>query len=429
MSERQPFDLSATLPVRRTVVEASAGTGKTYSLTALITRYIAEAAVPVDEILVVTFTRAAANELRERTREMLVSAIHAIEVGEVPPRHAWMSALVEQHTLLDPLQRRERLVEAVTRFDDLTITTIHGFCQQALGQLGLRSGSDRQAVLVENTRDLVAEVCRDLLVSELADDPAKLSMTVAPGKKSRSPGQVQTALIDTVLGVLTNPGGRWVPHDVARAAHSMELHLASRWADIVERARAETQRRQRLRGQIGYDSLVGGLRDALVDPQRGASVASQLAGRFRVVLVDEFQDTDRLQWQVFDTAFRDRALITVGDPKQAIYRFRGADVHAYLAAIAGSSVLDLAVNYRSDRAVLAGLETLFEGATLGDPRIGFLPVAARPDAPQTALRRGDADVAASPSVHLRMVPLDDRLRRGRSQLAMPLVRPLILADV
>jgi len=229
--------------------------------------------------------------------------------------------------------------------------------------------------------------------------------------------------------VLTNPGARCVPDDLTGAATSDELVLARRWADLVERAKAETQRRQRLRGQIGYDSLVAGLRDALADPVRGEAVAAQLAARFEVVLVDEFQDTDRLQWEVFESAFRDRALITVGDPKQAIYRFRGADVHAYLAAVAGSTVFNLAVNRRSDRQVLAGVETLFEGATLGDPRIGFVPVTAGPRALDCALRRLDPDEVAAPAVHLRTVPLDDRLRRNRSQLAMPLVRPLILADV
>ena len=89
------FDLSGPLPSGRTVLEASAGTGKTYSLTGLIVRYVAEAATPLDQLLVVTFTRAAANELRERTRMTLDLAGRVLRGGIIPASHGWMASLLD----------------------------------------------------------------------------------------------------------------------------------------------------------------------------------------------------------------------------------------------------------------------------------------------------------------------------------------------
>src|SRR5690606_37408473 len=120
--------------------------------------------------------------------------------------------------------------------------------------------------------------------------------------------------------------------------------IAGRWAALIEEAVALLDARQRERRIIGYDRLVSDLRSVLVDPRSGPSLAGQLATRYPVVLVDEFQDTDRLQWDIFNHAFGRQRLITVGDAKQAIYRFRGADVHAYLAAVRSSRPASLAVN-------------------------------------------------------------------------------------
>ena len=213
--------------------------------------------------------------------------------------------------------------------------------------------------------------------------------------------------------------------------------LATRWIELTTEARETVVQRQSSRGEIGYDTLISGMHDALTDPRTGAAVAAQLAQRYAVILVDEFQDTDRVQWDVFDRAFSTRTLITVGDPKQAIYRFRGADVHAYLDAVesAGRDTtkpvdkLGLAVNFRSDQAVLHGLATIFDGATLGDPRIPFVPVRARDDAPVTSFAR-DGERSAEAAVQLRIVPLDDGLRtKVTKEMAMPAVRSLVLADL
>ena len=420
-STMREFDLTHPLPTGRTVLEASAGTGKTYSLTGLIVRYIAEAAVPAEQFLVVTFTRAAANELRDRTRETLDLAARALAAGTPPATHPWMSTLFEA-TAIELAERHRRVVDAISRFDELTITTIHGFCQQSLGQLGVRSGNNPDAVLVDSINDVVAEVCRDTIITTLADDPTALN-SPSGWSKVTNPAQAEGELKRAIGALMNNPGVAVVPgHDVDP--------LAARWVELTTQARDAVVLRQSGRGEIGYDTLISGMHDALTDSRTGAAVAAQLAQRYAVVLVDEFQDTDRLQWDVFDRAFSTRTLITVGDPKQAIYRFRGADVHAYLDAVeSATNTLGLAVNFRSDQALLRGLATMFDGATLGDPRIPFVPVRARDDAPVTAFAR-DGQTAPEPAVQLRIVPLDDGLRtKVTKEMAMPAVRSLVLADL
>jgi exodeoxyribonuclease V beta subunit len=120
-----------------------------------------------------------------------------------------------------------------------------------------------------------------------------------------------------------------------------------------------------------YDDMLTRLRDALADPQHGPAAADRLRARFRIVMVDEFQDTDPIQWEILRRAFHGHTtLILIGDPKQAIYAFRGADVYSYLDAVRQADDLrTLASNWRSDAGLVSSLHALMGGATLGDQRI------------------------------------------------------------
>jgi exodeoxyribonuclease V beta subunit len=141
-------------------------------------------------------------------------------------------------------------------------------------------------------------------------------------------------------------------------------------------ARAEVDRRKRQRRLRDYDDLLTGLRDALADPERGPLAQERVRSRYSVVLVDEFQDTDPVQWEILRLAFHGHAtLILIGDPKQAIYAFRGGDVVTYLAASDEAERHDtLGVNWRSDEGLLAAFGAVFRGAALGDPGIVVRPV-------------------------------------------------------
>lgn len=366
------LDLRGPLPRGRLVIEASAGTGKTYSLSALVVRHVAELDRSTSSLLVVTFTKAAAAELRDRSRRALVDALEVLDAG-VAPDGSWMEVLVRCDAV-ERAHRRRRVAQAIASFDDATISTIHGFCQQALRQLGVRSAAALNSSL-GGGNELVAEVCRDLVVASLLDKASLFNW-----KSDTTPGSVLSELVGAVDAVLSNSGSLVVP----AVGDAPELEA---WIELVQRAALEVGRRRRLRNELGFDDLLTGLRDAIVDPVEGPAVVSALNERYHLVLVDEFQDTDPVQWEIFDRGFHGD-MVLVGDPKQAIYRFRGADVHTYLAATKGQSTVHLATNYRSDRDTVAATNSLLEGVSLGDERIMAMPVEAAPDAPDRALRPG-----------------------------------------
>ena len=149
--------------------------------------------------------------------------------------------------------------------------------------------------------------------------------------------------------------------------------MRRRLADAV---RTELEVRKRRAGVLTYDDLLTEL-DKVLQGDRGEEIARRLRERWKVVLVDEFQDTDPVQWSIMRRAFGTGTLVLIGDPKQAIYAFRGADVYAYLDArrtAAAHATLD--VNRRSDQALIDAYDALFAGARLGHEGIVYRTVRA-----------------------------------------------------
>ena len=149
----QPFSITAPIPEGTTLIEASAGTGKTWTLAALVTRLVAEEELPLDELLVVTFSRAASQELRERVRGQLEDTLHRLGAPAGDDDDELVTALRGGDAeAVD--QRRARLARALATFDSATIATIHQFCHYVLKSLGVAGDSDPYATLVENTETL-----------------------------------------------------------------------------------------------------------------------------------------------------------------------------------------------------------------------------------------------------------------------------------
>jgi exodeoxyribonuclease V beta subunit len=387
------FDLTGVLPDGRAAIEASAGTGKTYTLAALAARYVAEQAVDVSELLVVTFTRAAAAELRDRVRDRLSTAARALRTGVYDEDDDVVPVLARE----DREARAERLETAVTDFDAATITTIHGFAQQVLVSLGSAAPGDLDAQLVDDSLELVAQVCADVLAAAAVAHPD--AGTELPTFRN---------LAKHVRTVLGNPGIAVVP--AAGTGPGGRCH------ELVDRAVDEVHRRRREAGTLSFDELLTQLRDAL---GRSPAAAAALRARYRVALIDEFQDTDPVQWEIFSTIFGTgdgTALVLVGDPKQAIYAFRGANVHTYLQATGGTGTgqSTLTTNWRSDPALLEALTPLLAGAAFGDPSIGFVETAA---ADKHAGRRWrHATGAPLPALELRAAigPTIDAAKNGKA---------------
>ncbi|MGH9107175.1 MAG: UvrD-helicase domain-containing protein [Acidimicrobiales bacterium] len=386
------FDLCGPLPGPGvTLLEASAGTGKTFTIAGLVTRLVAEDVVPLSQILVVTFTRMATGELRDRVRTGLATAELALErlmsSGEAPPEDDDVLALLAADRASVP-DRRRRLADALADFDSATITTTHGFCHMVLAALGVWGEVAPGASLLEDPTDLVEEVVDDLFARHMlisGDLPFRRRDAVGAGKEA-----------------VFNPGTALAPR--ADRSDNTTSGLRRR---LAEGTRREVSRRLLDANLLTYDDLLVRLEKALSDPVRGATACARLRHRYRAVLVDEFQDTDLVQWEIVRRAFASDSpgcvgghgngdgdgpperegdgtatrLVLIGDPKQAVYSFRGADVHAYLAAARAApagqrSTLD--ENWRSDAGLLKAYDALLSPLHLGHPGIEYRPARAAP---------------------------------------------------
>ena len=461
MSEKFiPFD-AATAPLHRgvNVVEASAGTGKTYSIAMLVLRFVTEFGVPLQELLVVSYTRAATEELRSRIRKRLVEAreilVRGEKEGDDPGLVHCLSRISDKSLAL------ERLELALLDMDRAAVFTIHSFCQRMLQEQALESG---QLFDMELTADITR--VRDELVEDFwrgrfyemsplhcslfleyfstpddlyksisgvgAEDvlaPADWPSTdlalervdaalenlvrwwqqsapsleeyfleaVAKGmlkkgfaEKFASWWQQCTAFfsghshaLPTGLACLGRAGlteqlhGNRLRGEAKKLAFLEEWPLADEevgrfvdaWHDAVLGLRIElalelqSGLRERLakQGRFSFDDLVIQLAHALASEQQ-EELQQLLAGRFQVALIDEFQDTDAAQYRIFSTLFGGglHFLFLIGDPKQAIYKFRGADIHAYFQARrSASQLLGLKKNYRSSPLLVHAVNSLF----------------------------------------------------------------------
>jgi exodeoxyribonuclease V beta subunit len=376
------FDVCGPLPTGVTVLEASAGTGKTFTIAALAARYVADG-IPLDKLLLVTFTRMATGELRERVRERLVSAEAALEGTPDPDDR--VAQLLATGTPEEVALRRERLAAAIADFDAATIATTHQFCQEVLGGLGVLADFQSDITFVEDITDLLEEVVDDLYVRRFARrDRPQFSRAEAM--------QIARAAIENVAAPIEPADA---PGDTI-AAMRVRLAIA---------AREELAARKRRTGVMTYDDQLSWLADTLTG-ENGAIAAERLRARYRVVLVDEFQDTDPVQWEIMRTAFGGGGvtLVLIGDPKQAIYAFRGADVYAYIeAARTAGAQATLTVNRRSDQGLLDAYDALFDGAKLGHEGIVYRQVVAAPENAATRLH-GTPDSAP---LRIRVVPRAD----------------------
>jgi exodeoxyribonuclease V beta subunit len=460
-----------------TLVEASAGTGKTWTMAGLYARLVLEQALEPRAILAVTYTRAATAELKSRIRALLASVADRLAPGARPADDILVEALVAR---VDDLPAARRAVAAaLASFDEAMINTIHGFCQRALAEAAFESALPFEVELVTDESRLLAEIAEDFwrvrtealprpfaqYVAARGMTPARLvaqakvllgaaaGEPIAPDPESFDDAAFAAAYDeasnlwridrDAIVEELETVGWssssvraavreveRWVQRGwpttrcgsvtiakqdypaLARFASSViaaqlagkarpPTHPFFRVADDLLRmfgecdaaypkrvqqlvidfarvAREQLDRRKRETGRQAYDDLLTRLADALAGPG-GPALAERLRERYRAALVDEFQDTDRVQYGIFDRIFAKGALplVMVGDPKQAIYAFRGADVFTYLAAARDADKLALDQNRRSVPPLVRAVNAVFDvPQPFAVDAIGFQP--ARP---------------------------------------------------
>lgn len=340
------------------VVEANAGTGKTYSVTAMIVREIAFSAADsrpteVDDFIVVTFTKNAAGDLRARTREQFSRVQRLLsgeELGDPKPFEEGLHAALDDNRVA-ALRAIDRALGALDR---ATITTIHQFCGSILRLAGFHVSEILEDRALEQ---IIREVASDLVVQRSQDGTTSRSVDLDRLQRllSKKIGNPDIALDNFTLTTSDD-----------------DADLEAALTHLVEEG--EKRVRDRLQGKLTHDETIRQSYDLLRKSELGDRLLlEQVRSMYRYCVIDEAQDTDSLQWKLFRLLFPkatkdSRALMIVGDPKQSIYAFRGADVGAFLEETAATPprlMRDLVVNYRSDADLISALNVLFGGAEFG----------------------------------------------------------------
>ena len=470
------FDFASTpLLPGLSVIEASAGTGKTYAISHLVPRFILEGQIEhVGELLLVTYTKDAAGELSDRVRRVLERLADPADATDSEPG---IRALRERFLTGDCAAARARLDRALLEIDQLAVSTIHSFCQRTLQMEGTLCGLPALPELIPTARDLNDEAIYDLWCEHLSSDEfLSLIATVegwqleddrrfverycAQEKVSFIPAasesflQARAALLATLgefpsaelrqlldlyaqvqhwSGAKNQPDERqrrqhferlaqtpFLPLDASGlaalgAAVDLAGSILKKDAALKEQivrspGYAQCQRlRERLETlhwlwqqfcaetasqrvakklhdnrQITYDGLISRLRTALRDATTGPQLADRLRARYKIGLIDESQDTDARQFEIFENIFdcgdAGHRLILIGDPKQAIYGFRGADLGTYLKARSQAArsdeprVFSLTKTYRAPQTLVSAVNAVFAppGAFL-NPGLPFTP--------------------------------------------------------
>jgi exodeoxyribonuclease V beta subunit len=397
--EYPDFEITESPPARL-LIEASAGTGKTHALTGLAVHLLGRGEVGVDELLVVTFTRLATAELRDRIRATIEGVRETLDDSAPDPG---LAPIVESLRSWDVSTARANLTDALARYDALTVTTIHGFAQRALASFGALAGENTDFTVLTDSSEMLIDAANDEYASlshrystvpitgGSDDDDSDIPPPLRALPKSVGRVVATAKSIDDALDLLLLPEVDLAPAAIESLVASGEVDEPTACALVARRSVEIAAARRRGGGFRSYGELLTGLRGALDGPV-GTALQKRLGDQFRVALIDEFQDTDQVQWSIFDRCFGrgDGRLILVGDPKQAIYAFRGANIHTYSSAASQSGMARrrLGTNWRSDGPVLRGLETLLTGAEFGSG-IEFTPVGPAPAHEESRLRLGD----------------------------------------
>src|SRR5215203_7560618 len=267
-TDLQPFDVCGELPTGTTVLEASAGTGKTYTIAALAARYIAEGVAELSELMLVTFGRMATNELRLRVRERLVRLEARLAAAQsaglrdgmhqplVPPDAVEQLLICGDRTELS--KRHQRVAAALAEFDAATIATTHEFCLSMLDGLGVLGDREPQARFVEELTELTREVAGDLFLRRYA----------ANGR----PPMTYDEALDLAETAVSSAHAVLVPTGLSRQDHP---EAAERHAFACT-VRAEVEHRKLAGRLFTYDDMLTRLWDALADPVRGPAATNRL---------------------------------------------------------------------------------------------------------------------------------------------------------
>ena len=362
-----PFEVLTTpLDPGVTLVEASAGTGKTFAITRLVLRLLLERKVDnLSRILVVTFTEKATQELVTRIRATLRTAERVW--SDTPPSRDPSNEDLFQLRAIHGDAGRDIVSRALGSLDDLAVSTIHGFCQRILAESALESRIPFRTAFIEDETEPFQRAARDWARVRLLTGTDEAQAIVDDGSS-----------VDSWVKSLVLPFRRQQDTRIELDASSNSQRLLADFITTVDRTFESEKSRRHL---LGFDDLLRKLSNVLTAEGPDGALATRIRTKFGAALIDEFQDTDQTQFPIFSHAFAGCPLFLIGDPKQSIYRFRGADIHAYLeAAQSAERKYTLLENYRSTPEYVEAVQHLFTRAPdpflVNEEAIGFPKVTA-----------------------------------------------------
>ncbi|MCD6161700.1 MAG: exodeoxyribonuclease V subunit beta [candidate division Zixibacteria bacterium] len=519
------FDL-INVPLRgANLIEASAGTGKTYAISGLFIRLILEQNLSVNEILAVTFTKAAAEELRGRIREKIKDAIKAFNADSDSGSDPTLKAIAQK--CVDRPKAVKQLESALRNFDEAAIFTIHGFCQRILHENAFECSCPFDTELAGDQNELKQEVIDDfwrehfysasgLFVNYAKKDgfePDKLlyrigryidkpTLTIIPKAEfidterlekdfrnafsgvlqewKSNRGDIESFLNDK--NILKNYREEWVKKwlvqlddylnsngtkslfdkfdkftitnindslkkncnppnqpffqlcdDLLNANNKLQeaynkklIALKIKLFDYLNRELALRKKKQNIQH---YDDLLTKLYNAL-QGNEGGRLSKAIRKKYKAALIDEFQDTDPIQYYIFSNVFGadNNILFLIGDPKQAIYGFRGADIFAYLQAVKDADTkYTLLNNWRAEPDLIKAANAVF--SNIDNPflysEISFNPASAAVKEKQEELKISGKSEPPLQLWYIKKESLDTTANRKHSNILKPQAQKLI----
>lgn len=434
------------------LIEASAGTGKTFSIANLFLRLLLEKKFQLRNILVVTFTDAAAEELKTRIRDNINDALNYAESGVIENDKEILRNIVDKYAALyDSNAVQELLRSAIVHFDEAAIFTIHSFCKRTLQENSFESMSLFNFELITDQDDFITETVNDfwreqmvfaepliaaaaknnnLKISELMKfsrsvlnrarvnfmpesvdfhkedfislyrkisllwDSSKAEITALINDRvaakdistkskvteteeslllTDSPTEGKLKLIEklsrsaiqaAILKKAKSPAPEHkffnLCEDFIQLEKKFAIHLK---IDFARYLKKELKNKKRIKNVQSFDDLLNDLLDTIESPE-GRALIDTVQNKFKAVMIDEFQDTDPVQYEIFRKLFFNEKTILffIGDPKQSIYEFRGADIFSYINAsldTPGESRFTLSTNWRSESGMVEAVNSVF----------------------------------------------------------------------
>jgi exodeoxyribonuclease V beta subunit len=368
------------------VVEASAGTGKTWTIERLFIKALLEASnslnpkltIGIENILVVTFTHDATSELKERIAEQIKATIDQIILIHNQSTYdldMFGSYLFERKELY--IRDITILNRALQNFDWASIYTIHGFCNKILHDYPFECLINPEFELVSDKSDILESLVLNFMRSQIINGfTNNIDIVLSNIERMFESNEHNQTLVQRIAAkiprdILTIQNGSYeLKYTLGLTPSLDKLNSIELDSETLKVAKAEflaavidyVAHNYIVNNFVSYDELIARVADRLLD---SASLREQIYHLFPVAFIDEFQDTDKLQWQIFSSIYQlddDKRghVVVVGDPKQAIYRFRGADVDTYIKARQQiNNSLSLDTNYRAHPNILNFINQLF----------------------------------------------------------------------